>query len=204
MRSGFTSGEFTFEENVKTGDYQSRKASAKISFNVMEGDSFTDWADQARIEATRQVHVALGIKSDIKVPAKVVEPVKTEAKVLEAVGAPAMETQVINEAPTEEKKPRGRPKKNADVAQLDLVEAVEATQTAELPVTDTKPTEQSFKEVSQKELGEAAADTATRIGDKNRVKKLIASFCPGAAMPGVAYVAVERRQELMDAFTALK
>lgn len=206
--SQITNGSATFSRTVKTGEFENKKAEARLDFTVGDGEDYVEVFDRAAKGARLQVHAMLGIADKVKEekPAAPATPTATndKTKLAEAVtgGKPG---EVVTEGkPAAEKKQRGaKPPKPADAGVDVVTEQPKAADTDEDIFGPTTPATPA-RTIADQELSEVCREKNKEINDTVAIRGVMAQFGGGPPPLQLRNIPQEKRQAFIDAVKALK
>lgn len=204
--SQLTHGEITYSQTVNTGDYNSKKAEAKIGFRVDEGASIAEakaMADNAGQVAISKVVELLGLPSKPDVGKNIMREAKIEANIAANTGKTKADLAAEAAAPAATKT-RAKKPPAADPADIEEVPKPAAKDPADLddgfdPVPEKKV--EAPTKVTDEELTSAMTRRNAVIKNAAAIRGLVAEF---VAHPGRAIdIPQERRKEFLEKLAAL-
>lgn len=205
--SQLTQGEISYSQTVNLGDYNSKKAEAKIGYSIADGASEADakaMIDKAGQVAFSKVVELLGLPSKPGIgknsPAPAAEPAPAPA----ATGKTKADLAAEAAAPAAAKLPRAKKPPAADPADIEEPAKPAAKDPADLddgfdPVPEKKV--EAPAKVTDEELTSAMTRRNAVIKNAALIRALVAEF---VAHPGRAIdIPQERRKEFLDKLAAL-
>lgn len=159
-----TNGVVKYERNIKTADFEGKKASVELSFNVPDGEEAGEHIAYVTILAENHVHAALGLdKTKSQVTPTAAAPAKTEA-------APATKP-----APAAKGKAKVA-KKAVDPASVEEEEPEDDSSNSGDGLDDLFGLNEALAEITDKALNDAVQKQQDAVKNAPAIRKLLNEF----------------------------
>jgi len=212
----FTGGQVTYERTVRPADYESKKASVVLSFNVDEGQDIQAVLDDVSKLAMTQAHKMVGLATAASTPAGAKEPTKTKAdleaeqaaalKAKEAAGDPKARA---NKPPSPKKKETEKPA--ADAATVEEPEAKGQISTNPEDRKDPaamgdddllSPGAEKAEAITDAAIVDAITQHNAKVKNAPEIRKLIGTYV--TAPKTAKDIPVDKRAEFLEKLKEIK